>query len=108
SGQDYFAAIPAQRAGTNVQYSGVISTADLRPLVGSGAIDALTLASSSVSHFVVAVSPNATPPPTNDRPVVNVGLDQIVPTRTANLSGSATDDGLPNPPGTLSYKWNKF
>ena len=108
SGQDYSATIPPQLAGTNVQYSAVISTSDLTPLVGSGAIDALTLASSSVSHFVVAVSPNATPAPTNDRPVVNAGPDQIVPTHSTKLSGSATDDGLPSPPAALTYKWSKL
>ena len=28
-------------------------------------------------------------------------------TRSTGLSGSATDDGLPNPPGTLTYVWSK-
>ncbi len=57
SGQNYAATIPAQQAGTGVQYCAVISTVDLTPLVASGAIDSLTLATSSVSHFVVAASP---------------------------------------------------
>jgi len=57
SGQNYAATIPAQQAGTGVQYSAVISTVDLTPAVASGAIDSLTLATSSVSHFVVAASP---------------------------------------------------
>ena len=26
----------------------------------------------------------------------------------ATLSGSATDDGLPNPPGAVTYTWSKF
>jgi hypothetical protein len=26
---------------------------------------------------------------------------------SATLSGSATDDGLPNPPGALTYTWSK-
>ena len=38
---------------------------------------------------------------------MNAGPDQTVPTRSATLSGSATDDGLPNPPGALTYKWTK-
>jgi hypothetical protein len=62
SGQNYAATIPAQQAGTGVQYCAVISTGDLTPVVASGAIDSLTLATSSVSHFVVAVSPNPTEP----------------------------------------------
>lgn len=53
SGQSYAATIPAQQAGTGVQYCAVISTVDLTPVVTSGAIDSLTLATSSVSHFVV-------------------------------------------------------
>src|SRR5207237_913926 len=57
-------------------------------------------------------TPTPTPPPTptptpNTTPVVNAGPDQTVPTRSATLSGSATDDGLPNPPGALTYKWTK-
>jgi hypothetical protein len=65
SGQNYAATIPPQQAGTGVQYCAVISTVDLTPTVASGAIDSLTLATSSVSHFVVAVSPSATPASTN-------------------------------------------
>ena len=53
SGQNFAATIPAQQAGTGVQYCAVISTVDLTPVVTSGAIDSLTLATSSVSHFVV-------------------------------------------------------
>jgi hypothetical protein len=53
SGQNYSATIPAQQTGTGVQYSAVISTVDLTAVVASGAIDSLTLATSSVSHFVV-------------------------------------------------------
>ena len=57
-------------------------------------------------------TPTATPTPTptptpNKPPTVNAGPDQIVPTRSATLSGSATDDGLPNPPGALTYTWSK-
>jgi hypothetical protein len=43
----------------------------------------------------------------NKQPVVNAGSDQTVPVLSATLSGSATDDGLPNPPGALTYTWSK-
>jgi hypothetical protein len=44
----------------------------------------------------------------NQAPVVNAGSDQAVTLpNSANLSGTATDDGLPNPPGTLSPTWSK-
>jgi hypothetical protein len=57
-------------------------------------------------------TPNPTPTPTptptpNQAPVVNAGPNQTVPVLSATLSGSATDDGLPNPPGALTYTWSK-
>ncbi len=45
---------------------------------------------------------------TNKHPIVTAGSDQIITLPTsATLSGSATDDGLPNPPAALTYKWRK-
>jgi len=44
----------------------------------------------------------------NTAPVANAGADQTVTLpASATLAGSATDDGLPNPPGTLSFSWAK-
>ena len=43
----------------------------------------------------------------NQTPVVNAGPDQTIHVLSAALSGSATDDGLPNPPGALTYTWSK-
>ena len=46
--------------------------------------------------------------PTNTVPVVNAGTDQTITLpATASLSGTATDDGLPNPPATLTKTWSK-
>lgn len=46
---------------------------------------------------------------TNTAPVVNAGLDQSVQiAQGATLSGTATDDGLPVPPGTLAVTWSKI
>jgi hypothetical protein len=47
-------------------------------------------------------------PPTNQPPVVNAGADKVItlPTSSVTLSGTATDDGLPNPPGALTYGWS--
>ena len=44
----------------------------------------------------------------NKAPVVSVGPDQIIelPTNTASVSGSATDDGLPTG-SSLTYTWTK-
>ena len=38
---------------------------------------------------------------------MNAGPDQALPVLSATLSGSATDDGLPNPPGALTYTWSR-
>ncbi|MEO8136003.1 MAG: Ig-like domain-containing protein, partial [Betaproteobacteria bacterium] len=46
--------------------------------------------------------------PVNGAPVVNAGANQTITLpATASLTGSATDDGLPNPPATLTYTWTK-
>src|SRR5207248_8320229 len=52
-------------------------------------------------------TPTPTPPMPNQAPVVNAGPDQTIHVLSAALSGSATDDGLPNPPGALTYTWSK-
>ncbi len=44
----------------------------------------------------------------NTAPVVNAGADTTVTLSDgAALAGSATDDGLPSPPGTVSTSWTK-
>jgi regulation of enolase protein 1 (concanavalin A-like superfamily) len=58
----------------------------------------------------VTPTPTSTPTPTatpqNAAPVVNAGPDQTVAVPSATLNGSASDDGLPNPPGALTYTWS--
>jgi hypothetical protein len=45
--------------------------------------------------------------PTNQAPTVNAGPDQTVTLpQSAALDGTAADDGLPNPPATLSTAWS--
>jgi len=47
----------------------------------------------------------------NRLPVVNAGSDQSHESATfpfsANVTGSAMDDGLPNPPAALTYSWSR-
>ena len=44
----------------------------------------------------------------NNAPVVNAGPDQTITLPDpATLSGSATDDDIPTPPGALTYTWSK-
>ena len=46
-------------------------------------------------------------PPANTPPVVNAGADQTITLpAAASLSGTATDDGRPNPPATLTTTWS--
>jgi len=59
----------------------------------------------STDTLTVTVSPTTA---VNTAPVVNAGLDQTVTLpATASLSATATDDGLPNPPATLTTTWSK-
>ena len=46
-------------------------------------------------------------PAVNQPPVVNAGADQTITLpATASLSGTVTDDGLPNPPATVTTTWS--
>ena len=54
SGVNYSAVIPAQPAGTSVQYCVTTSTVDLSQVAASGTIDFLTLSTTSNTHYVVA------------------------------------------------------
>ncbi len=45
----------------------------------------------------------------NVPPTANAGPDQVVTLpASVNLSGSASDDGLPNPPGSISVRWSQL
>ena len=55
-------------------------------------------------RFDTGVRPDA---PGNQAPVVNAGPDQTITLpAVANLVGTASDDGLPNPPGVLTTTWS--
>src|SRR5262245_63500251 len=46
--------------------------------------------------------------PGNQAPSVNAGPDQTITLpSSANLVGTVSDDGLPNPPGAVSTTWSK-
>jgi PKD repeat protein len=54
----------------------------------------------------VTITVNAAP--VNQAPVVNAGSNQTITLpATASLSGTVTDDGLPNPPATVTVTWSK-
>jgi hypothetical protein len=71
-----------------------------------GPIDDLRLYNRLLSDSEVLVL--ASMPPTNLAPVVNAGVTQTVLwPAPASLSGSASDDGKPNPPGVLTTTWSE-
>ncbi|MEZ5428821.1 MAG: hypothetical protein R2747_21430 [Pyrinomonadaceae bacterium] len=59
----------------------------------------------STDDVIITVS---NPAPVNQPPTVNAGADQsITLPASANLTGTASDDGLPNPPATLTTTWSQ-
>ncbi|MGD9628399.1 MAG: peptidoglycan DD-metalloendopeptidase family protein [Pyrinomonadaceae bacterium] len=61
----------------------------------------------NVGGHIVTVSQNGTQPQ-NQGPSVNAGNDQTTTLPAAiNLNGTASDDGYPNPPATLTTTWSK-
>src|SRR2546422_9041802 len=70
-----------------------------------------------VARALVPAAPSAPaqrlPPPlpvplADQAPVVNAGADQVITLPSiANLTGAATDDGQPNPPGALTTTWSQ-
>lgn len=59
------------------------------------------------SDFVTITVAEDNTPPANTAPTVDAGANQNVTVeQTATLSGIASDDGLPNPPGALTYAWS--
>jgi PKD repeat protein len=65
------------------------------------ASDSALTASATVTITVNAAS-------VNQPPVVNAGSNQTITLpAAANLNGTVTDDGLPNPPGAVTVTWSK-
>ena len=65
-------------------------------IVGTATVDNAQLAA-------IEVKPGGA----NQPPTVNAGPDQTITLpNAATLTGSASDDGLPNPPGALTYTWS--
>jgi subtilisin family serine protease len=61
------------------------------------------------SRHQTYIGPEEGEPPSNAAPVVNAGPDQTVTLpNNASLDGTVTDDGRPNPPGTVTTTWSKI
>jgi len=67
----------------------------------------LTASDSALSaSATVTITVNAVP--VNQPPAVNAGANQTITLpAAANLNGTVTDDGLPNPPGAVTVTWSK-
>ncbi len=73
--------------------------------VGNVTLQAATL----VAAAAPTPTPTPTPTPVNQPPTVSAGANQTITLPSpASLSGTATDDGLPNPPAALSAAWSKI
>lgn len=56
----------------------------------------------------VLIKTNGVQNPVNQAPIVNAGTDQTINiSNSANLNGTASDDGLPNSPASLTTQWSK-
>src|SRR2546427_611118 len=75
-----------------------------RRLLGiSCALVALALVPAAPSAHAQLLPPLLPVPLANQAPVVNAGADQVITLPSiANLTGAASDDGQPNPPGALT------
>src|SRR3989454_4005848 len=80
-----------------------------RRLLGiSCALVALALVPAAPSAHAQLLPPLLQVPLANQAPVVNAGADQVITLPSiANLTGAASDDGQPNPPGALTTTWSQ-
>ena len=108
TGVDYSAVIPAQPAGTSVQYCSTTSTVDLSSVLTSGIIDSLTLSTTGNFKFVVSgpagppppLAPSP-PPPTPPSITTQPANKTVTAGQTATFSVTATGTA------PLSYQWKK-
>ncbi|BAY25937.1 beta-L-arabinobiosidase [Calothrix sp. NIES-2100] len=60
-----------------------------------------------IYEFALGTSGGNPPPVNNQAPTVNAGEDQVI-LKQAILNASISDDGLPNPPASLTNTWSKL
>ncbi|MFN2387000.1 MAG: DUF1800 family protein [Thermoanaerobaculia bacterium] len=77
--------------------------------LGAGALLSVAAGySTGTAHFIIDLIGYFDSPTNNQPPIVNAGADRSItlPTGTT-LTGTASDDGKPNPPATLTYAWSE-
>ena len=98
--------ITAITQGTNGKVTNTDSTATYTPANNFHGADSFTYSVSDGNGGTATATVNVT---VDQVPVVNAGIDQVlVFPGAASLTGVVTDDGLPNPPGTLTTTWSKL
>ena len=60
-----------------------------------------------IYEFALGTSGGNPPPGNNQAPAVDAGEDQVI-LKKAILNASISDDGLPNPPASLTSTWSKL
>lgn len=108
-GRQFYVAMPLPFVRATERVNGRTITIDWR----GDSVYAMSTMGTPLPFFsnVTSTPPSSTPPPTpaaNEPPVVSAGANQtVVRGVSLALSGTATDDGLPANPGTLSVSWTK-
>jgi alpha-tubulin suppressor-like RCC1 family protein len=119
-GSDYTTTIWPNGTSSSVSFpvgqgNGSITVKPINDSLAEGN-ESVVVTLSSASSYVIGSSATATtqiadndgPSLTNVAPSVTAGPDQIVTLpAAANLNGSVTDDGLPNPPAATTKTWSK-
>jgi uncharacterized repeat protein (TIGR02543 family) len=97
--------------GTNNPLPAEIFSINPSLLVAGNNVLAIQAHNDTIDSSDLSMIPSlfATAPIPQQPPMVNAGADQTITLpASASLSGTASDDGLPVPPGMLTTTWSKF
>lgn len=98
-----------QKNGVNLSGANAVSYTTPPTVAGDGGATFRCIVSNTAGSATSATATlTVISAPTNQPPLVNAGADQAITFRTlAQLTGSVSDDGLPNPPAALTITWSK-
>lgn len=99
---DGYSNVPSEQVHLNLGWSGSYDGWYVTNNIVAGGY---TFNDMSYMKAIIGIQPATT---VNQAPVVYAGPDQTVLfPAAANLAGTVTDDGLPNPPATVTISWSK-
>lgn len=91
--------------GANGTVTNTASTTTYTPNAGFSGIDSFTYAIADNRGGTAQATVTVT---VDQAPIVDAGPDQTITLpATASLSGTVSDDGSPNPPGTVTTQWTQ-